>query len=1045
MDSAIIKGIAKKENLLWAWEKTRQAYQVGDIWFDTLELANFEANLDLELNSIATSLNNGNYILRDLRPLPFPKGLGKDENNCDTKRVRQTFEIAVRDQVLWAAVVNVIGPDLDYQMPFWSFGNRLHHSIWYDESETNDQKKILKAGWYRNSSKNIYRSWKQSWPLFRHSIGLTIKKMSSREEYTDKEKEMEENNLKLPDSFCISYLKNTYWPKNATKELFWAGVDFEKFYPHIKIDLIRNNIIEYGKGIQEDKEFHDLLMRITTFKVVIDQSWRAEDIQAIGLTLNEKFIFEGLPTGLFVAGFLANVALMGVDNEISQKLCENNKIAHFRYVDDHVIIGYSAKDVVKWILEYETLLKNSQTGATFNRKKTEPKKFGEVLSNSKTSTNIKELEDTVNSECKIDPDFPSPLMTQTLAKVSNIADCDIDFLTENEERQIISDLEHLLITDFPDHELRSDTRISFAANMLSQVMTKKRINYSEVYSLRKEMFKLTKQIKNRCKEITNSDEYVNNLTTKYIFHNNDKSEVKLSTSIDQEKIDNIVENLKKLSSLTESKVYEIKRNIFNQKTHIFKLLLKAVKENHDKVKLWRRVVDYCYNTQISQGALEMVLDAIDQVHEKGKSHDLSNQFLYSLFVLVLSDRMMKALYVIGNIDNAAEKTKASDFVKACTDDNLINKILLKESLSNKYYYSRSFIYYRACLGSVIYATSLKEDTINKYKLLNWNGNSKQWLKNNDIEIGQYLFYLMYHLNSKKNSDSTILWQKFVQDHDDQKFSEPFQNKAPVAVSSIPNYINLYEWMDWCRTRGQVLENVFDTRLSELMSIKIVLGIIKQHLKFANTTDNFLNGNTHKQICITPANYFVPQEWVNPEYVLDNNELDNIENKVKFNKVIKAPDYRYTPYALLDSNSHDDRFYSIYGFSVLLTQLISHNYRFPWIWNIQNQNIIYSNYIFSAAKDITISSLTQSIIASCTLSRNRETFKLKKIYTRDPNLSDDSKNDPPLIVSLEDLIKYLEISAKELISYRIAVGHNQTRQLIPICLERITNRNNPFYD
>lgn len=369
MDSAIIKGITKKENLLWAWEKTRQAYQVGDIWFDTLELANFEANLDLELNSIATSLNNGNYILRDLRPLPFPKGLGKDENNCDTKRVRQTFEIAVRDQVLWAAVVNVIGPDLDYQMPFWSFGNRLHHSIWYDESETNDQKKILKAGWYRNSSKNIYRSWKQSWPLFRHSIGLTIKKMSSREEYTDKEKEMEENNLKLPDSFCISYLKNTYWPKNATKELFWAGVDFEKFYPHIKIDLIRNNIIEYGKGIQEDKEFHDLLMRITTFKVVIDQSWRAEDIQAIGLTLNEKFIFGGLPTGLFVAGFLANVALMGVDNEISQKLCENNKIAHFRYVDDHVIIGYSAKDVVKWILEYETLLKNSQTGTTFNRKK----------------------------------------------------------------------------------------------------------------------------------------------------------------------------------------------------------------------------------------------------------------------------------------------------------------------------------------------------------------------------------------------------------------------------------------------------------------------------------------------------------------------------------------------------------------------------------------------------------------------------------------------------------------------------------------------------
>ncbi|MFQ5456283.1 MAG: hypothetical protein ACE5EA_08795, partial [Nitrospirota bacterium] len=126
-----IQKITNLENLHWAWQKAKFFYKPGDTWFNEVEVLKFEANLNNELNKIKEQIENNNYEMSPIRPIAFPKS--KDKDN-DKPRTRQTFYISVRDQVTWLAVTNIIGPILDYKMPFWSYGNRLFISVFYEEN-----------------------------------------------------------------------------------------------------------------------------------------------------------------------------------------------------------------------------------------------------------------------------------------------------------------------------------------------------------------------------------------------------------------------------------------------------------------------------------------------------------------------------------------------------------------------------------------------------------------------------------------------------------------------------------------------------------------------------------------------------------------------------------------------------------------------------------------------------------------------------------------------------------------------------------------------
>jgi len=74
-----------------------------------------------------------------------------------------------------------------------------------------------------------------------------------------------------------------------------------------------------------------------------------------------------------VAGFLANAGLLRVDLEVSKRLSERN-IAHFRFVDDHVVL-LSLTDLVAWVREYRQVLGDLCAGTRINMDKVQPEEL----------------------------------------------------------------------------------------------------------------------------------------------------------------------------------------------------------------------------------------------------------------------------------------------------------------------------------------------------------------------------------------------------------------------------------------------------------------------------------------------------------------------------------------------------------------------------------------------------------------------------------------------------------------------------------------------
>ena len=163
--------LTSRENLVWAWQKAKRLYDSADGPVDWGAITAFELDLERQLDAIAKDFTNLKYRLTPLILLPQPKKPDDDGN----PRLRQSFHVAVRDQVAWLALVNVIGPTLDAKIPPWVYGHRLYKAAWFEEEE--NQEPRLALGPYRHSTGALYRKFKHSWPLFRRHISLTARRM----------------------------------------------------------------------------------------------------------------------------------------------------------------------------------------------------------------------------------------------------------------------------------------------------------------------------------------------------------------------------------------------------------------------------------------------------------------------------------------------------------------------------------------------------------------------------------------------------------------------------------------------------------------------------------------------------------------------------------------------------------------------------------------------------------------------------------------------------------------------------------------------------
>lgn len=458
------------ETFLWAWRKVRRCYQTADSLYNQAELAAFDLNLEAELDSIREDLAAGRWTNQPLRLVPQPKKPDKQGQ----PRLRQYFEVGVRDQVAWTAIATVLGPELDRKMPAWSYGNRLYRAAWYEEEVGEKRSSQLNIGPYRHASGYLYRHFKHSWPLYRRHISLAARRMVADPIDPAELDHGEYRALLQTDG--LAYLDPQHWihPAPPGDRLYAASLDLMKFYPSVRTPAILGGFAAHVEGYAEEPLLAGLLEQMLHFEV--DGTGIHPDMWSKVEPPVEAGPFDGIPTGLFVGGFLANVAMLSLDLKVDELLRERRDIAHFRFVDDHEFLAYDFAALCDWIAEYARLLKQFDIGARIEPDKYIPPELKDILDpeafedDSDTDRPLERDEALIKraaTAAEINGRKPTELMTRTLAQVSMLAATDFDLLTDAGRSQRLEQLEWLLLANIPEQEIRGDTRMAFAASRIA--------------------------------------------------------------------------------------------------------------------------------------------------------------------------------------------------------------------------------------------------------------------------------------------------------------------------------------------------------------------------------------------------------------------------------------------------------------------------------------------------------------------------------------------------------------------------------------------------
>jgi len=298
------------------------------------------------------------------------------------------------------------------------------------------------------------------------SIGDLPDDMAELQVLLAEESLAENNPARLP------YLLPNWWNHPSAK-VYRAHIDLKRFYPSIRLEVILENLAAYHPSLPI--EFSTLLRQLLTFPLAFD-GYAKTELKDLGLS-PETPLYLGVPTGLFVAGFLANVGMLSIDRQVQSQI-RQMQVAHFRYVDDHTFLAPTLDALLSWMDFYRELLRSKAIGVQINDRKTEPRSLQSLYKRvirqrpdlrAGTISLSRSERARLEKDAVIDPQYPNPLMTATLAKISDVAHTPFALLDERSQDHLLQELEFLLTARLPDDEIRDDTRISFAASRLAQL------------------------------------------------------------------------------------------------------------------------------------------------------------------------------------------------------------------------------------------------------------------------------------------------------------------------------------------------------------------------------------------------------------------------------------------------------------------------------------------------------------------------------------------------------------------------------------------------
>lgn len=1050
-------------NMRWAWEKVKRASVPGDIWIDEADLAAFEVHLGRELRNLGDDLRSGKFRISPIRPMAFPKNPDGNGN----PRVRQYFHFTVRDQVAWVAVINVLGLYVDSRMPVWSYGNRLFRSTWIEEDTRG--KKIRKIGPYRHSSGRIYRPFQQAWPLFRRHVALAVAAathgLASAENLDDDEREELGLQHGMHKTERCPFVLPEYWtslPTDVSKtEIYWASVDLEKFYPSIPlthcVDAISQSV-----PAELRIEVQRLLTTLTQLPLDLD-GWTEPDLKHIGLDKSRRR-FRRIPTGLMVSGFLANSALLRVDQEV-QKSLPSGRVAHFRYVDDHVILAKTFEELVKWVDHYKDVIDRLGSGANINPAKTEPKALGELLAIADPEKRVVGSEHwkRAKDECRLDPNFPTPLMTKTIALVSAIGKTDFTALEDNELSILSQQLEHLLLVDVPEAEMPERTRLAFAATRLARV-AEARLAAPETLDIRHGSSAKGRDGGRHAPRHSDQD-----------------------SSFDP------------VASLTGINDTQIQARLAGIADRVFGLVRRVLHERPDRVRLWTHALTIA--RRLGATGLELLFDDIDRyardpVNRLAASYILGNSFA------VLAAETVRAAQMLVDA-NAAGWRRAAALRSLHDIAKLTNRQIpapdrwfVRKSLDQFYVgvYCANVLLERSPGSTELLGQRLNQQIVDKgHALLSDDGappdlrvalawwGCKFDLRKPVHQASDLILHLGTLVDDLPESDD--LWTFFPAD-------APIASLARIASSTRQVQAN-HEgwWFDALMERsdrpdiqdsirpspaasrvrtilskseaGKLLplpiwatriwsshdpEITKEWRLGEWTCLEIVRQAALLLSTSVETLDqNYLRRATRKDNiararCAHPLNFALPSHLVNTRAV-SWHEWKQKLREPGVGELRQVPlrrqifDRRYAPLVKSDIGSAQN---PIRGLGLCLYALLSRSFLLPAQWNGLGHESMLRHLPQLLRDEITYSSATLGILESCLQPRAAENVFAGLHQVWNSQFDDDTGHDPVSLVDTADLARIIVIAQEELEGNQISTFNQQSRQVTPINLMHLTD-------
>jgi hypothetical protein len=393
----LISKITSVDNLRLAWMRARQQFDTNHYFVDYSAVADFSCNLEDNLLDVAAELSSGKYRLSPLRLAPQPK---HKVSRALPPPMREVFWLEPRDQVAWLAIANVIGPLLDIKMPPWSYGNRLSDGLGPRRLATN-----------RAPADSFVWSPSESWPVFQRHIVLTARHRLSGQ--------VDPGALSVDERLAWQLEMNQppemrlpYWQVEASRSemimgnrVHFAAFDFRSFSKSIHVTDVERNLLANLPQLQDDPVLTSLIPCMLAFELAysngLDEGTMNHDLKCARQHLPH------LPVGLVVQGFLANVAMLPIDQEVSRELAARD-LAHFRYFDDHVILADDGAALEEWLLTYRKIVLTHLPLLEFNHEKTKPAFLRRMLSNDAATDARSSIADDVEDGV-FDPDSPEIL------------------------------------------------------------------------------------------------------------------------------------------------------------------------------------------------------------------------------------------------------------------------------------------------------------------------------------------------------------------------------------------------------------------------------------------------------------------------------------------------------------------------------------------------------------------------------------------------------------------------------------------------------------